>query len=63
MTFEEWYAYGRTQRWCSEIICTTHDILPMSRRELDDWEIGSDNCLYAVRMYESEDQFDDAELI
>jgi len=63
MTFEEWWQFGVAQKWCGQIVCTTHDTVPMSDDEIDDWQAGNDICLHAVRVYESAEQFDAAEII
>lgn len=63
MTFQEWLEFGVAQKWCSKIVCTTHDVLPMSDVELDEWQAGGDLCIHGIRLYESAEQFDAAEII
>ena len=52
MTFEEWLDYGQKQNWCSQIVCDTHEGIPMSSVELSEFEI-TDPCIHALRVYES----------
>lgn len=63
MTFDEWFQYGFDNKWCSRIVCSSHDVVPMSEQELNEWQEGSDRCFHAVRLYESSEQFDAAERI
>lgn len=49
--FWEWVAYGQVRGWCSDVICETHDGLPMSDNEVDEWEQGYDPCIHAIRVY------------
>jgi len=63
MTFQEWWEFGVAQKWCGKIVCTTHDMVPMSEVEQYDWTEGEDFCVYVVRFYESPEHFDAAEVI
>ena len=61
MNFAEWIQYGTNNKWCSHIICHTHDAIPFSDQELDEWNAGDDACVHIVRLYESAEQFDAAQ--
>ena len=52
LTFSEWIAYGIEQGWCGPPVCYTHDGLPMSEQEMQEFDDGSDPCMHIVRMYE-----------
>ena len=52
LTFDEWIAYGLEKGWCGPPVCYTHDGLPMSEQEMQDFDDGSDPCMHVVRMYE-----------
>lgn len=53
LTFDEWLELGIRRRFCSELVCATHDGLPYTDEEYTvDWE---DPCIPAVRLWE-EDQ-------
>jgi hypothetical protein len=50
MTFEEWLEAGMEAGFCSEPVCDTHDELPMSKEEHDQFEDGYDPCIPVVRL-------------
>jgi hypothetical protein len=54
MTFEDWLAIGREHGFCSLPVCSTHDGIPMSDRELEKWDGGDDLCIHILRLYEDE---------
>jgi hypothetical protein len=54
MDFNEWLKYGMDHNWCGPAVCETHDGLPMSNEEDEEfWE--SDPCIHILRLYESEE--------
>lgn len=55
MTLEDWLKVGYKNGWCGPAICYTHDGLPMSEAEFEEFEEG-DPCLHVVRLYESDEQ-------
>jgi hypothetical protein len=61
MKFEDWLAIGREHGLCSPPICNTHDIVPMTDRELDMWEDGDDPCIHVLRLYEDPRIMEEAE--
>jgi hypothetical protein len=56
MNIQEWIAYGIEQRFCSAVVCATHDGLPWTQQEEDDFNAGvlDDPCVYGVRINEPE---------
>jgi hypothetical protein len=54
MTFDEWLQIGVDNKWCGPAVCATHDGIPMSEAEEEEWEQGSDPCQHIVRLYEDE---------
>lgn len=52
MTFDEWLAEGFKQGWCGPSICYTHDGMPMSDEEYQEFEDGNDPCMHIIRLYE-----------
>lgn len=52
MDFEEWLKFGFDQGWCGPAVCETHDGLPLSEKESEEFEEG-DPCVHIVRLYES----------
>jgi len=53
MTFEEWLQHGLTQGWVGPTICHTHDGLPMSEEEYEEYDRGDDPCIHILRLYDS----------
>lgn len=56
MTFDEWMTIGITRGWCGPPVCHTHDGVPASAEEDEQWNEGDDPCIHIVRMYEDEQQ-------
>jgi hypothetical protein len=52
MTFEDWLSFGIEQGWCGPAVCHTHDGLPMSFDEEENFDL-DEPCLHVVRLYES----------
>lgn len=52
MDFDEWIEVGIQNGWCGPAVCYTHDGLPTSALEDEEWE-DTDPCIHIVRMYES----------
>lgn len=55
MDQETWLRYGWEKGWCSPPVCYTHDGIPMSTDEDDDWINGEDVCLHIFRVYEDQE--------
>jgi hypothetical protein len=47
----DWLAYGVDHGFCSEVVCGTHDGLPYTDEESEEWDEGLDPCVHVVRMY------------
>lgn len=58
MPFDEWLEYGITNKWCTRVVCSTHDGIPMTDAEETEFDEGSDPCVYATRMCRDKDEFD-----
>jgi hypothetical protein len=56
MKFDKWLKKGLDNNWCGPAVCYTHDGLPTSEAEDEDFEYGGDPCLHIIRLYEDEDQ-------
>lgn len=54
MNFDEWIQYGIEQGWCGPPLCYTHDGLPMTMEEDDEFEEGHDPCISIIRLYEDD---------
>ena len=60
MEFSEWMQIGIEQGWCGPPVCYTHDGLPTSTAEDDEFEEG-DPCIHIIRMYDSKEHRDAVE--
>lgn len=53
ITLDEWLDMGYELGYCSDPFCSTHDGIPTTRVEDEEWELGSDPCAHIVRLYDS----------
>lgn len=49
--FHAWLSFGKEMGWCSDIVCDTHEGLPMTDEEMEGWDFGNDDCIPAVRIW------------
>jgi hypothetical protein len=61
VTFEEWIKIGLEQNWCSVPLCETHDGVPYTKEEEQQWEDGGDPCIHVIRLYDSPEDKTEAE--
>jgi hypothetical protein len=52
LDFEAWLLVGQENGWVSEVFCNTHDGGPLTDDEMQEWEEGSDPCMFCVRVNE-----------
>ena len=52
MTYEEWLQAGIDAGFCGPAVCSTHDGVPTTRAEDEEFEEG-DPCVNIIRLYES----------
>jgi hypothetical protein len=52
MTFDEWLKFGIENDWVGPSVCYTHDGLPTSEIEDEEWQ-ENDPCIHVLRLYES----------
>lgn len=52
---EEWLRYGWKKGWVGPPVCYTHDGLPVTADEMDEWSEGNDPCFHVLRLYEGHD--------
>ena len=62
ITFDEWMKFGIGSGWCGPPVCYTHDGLPMSEDEEEEF-LDGDPCLHILRMYESKEHKESIESI
>jgi hypothetical protein len=49
--FGEWLQVGIDSGWISEPICATHEGVPSSPEETEEWDAGEDPCECVVRVW------------
>lgn len=54
MDFDEWLAMGYKNGWVGVPVCSTHDGVPTTASEDEEFEEG-DPCIHVLRVYESTD--------
>ena len=52
-TFDEWLQEGISLGFCGPAVCSTHDGVPTSADEDEEFETG-DPCIHVLRLYEDE---------
>ena len=52
-TFNEWLQEGISLGFCGPAVCSTHDGVPTSADEDEEFETG-DPCIHVLRLYEDE---------
>lgn len=56
MTHDEWLDIGIHNNWCGPPVCATHDGLPTTQIEDEQFDEGWDPCIHILRLYENPDQ-------
>jgi hypothetical protein len=54
MKFREWLQYGFDNEFCSDISCSTHDLIYLTEEETIELMNGEDPCIFVVRVQEYE---------
>jgi hypothetical protein len=49
--FYEWLKQGIEAGWVSDVVCDTHEGLPQTDAEQDEWEEGGDPCIHGIRVW------------
>jgi len=49
--FYGWLDFGKEMKWCSDVVCETHDLVPITEKEERMWEKGEDPCCTIVRIW------------
>jgi hypothetical protein len=52
MDYSEWINIGIENNWCGPAVCYTHDGLPTSQLEDEEFDV-NDPCVHIVRLYEN----------
>ena len=48
--FEKWFQKGLKNGWITDIVCDTHDGLPLTDEEYKEFDEGGDPCVPVVRI-------------
>jgi hypothetical protein len=46
-----WLKLGYKMGWVSDVVCSTHDPIPMTEQEELEWEQGYDPCAHVMRVW------------
>ena len=49
--FDEWLMIGNKAGWITDVICNTHDGLPMKDYELEAFDNGDSPCIPIIRVW------------
>lgn len=49
--FLAWVEEGKKKGWVSAPICATHEGLPNTKKEENEWEEGDDPCILGMRVW------------
>lgn len=55
MSFDAWLEFGLDQGFCGPPVCSTHDGLPTTAKEDNEFEDGSDPCIHVLRLYDTQE--------
>lgn len=55
MEFEDWLLIGLQAGFCGPAVCSTHDGIPLSDDEVDEFDEG-DPCVHIIRLYADDEQ-------
>jgi hypothetical protein len=50
-TFDEWLQYGFEHGYCGPPVCHTHDGVPSTMGEVEQFDEGDDPCIHIIRLY------------
>lgn len=53
MDFDTWHKYGMRRGFCGPTVCYTHDGLPTTETEDEEFADGFDPCIHVIRPYDS----------
>jgi hypothetical protein len=53
LDFNSWIAYGINKNFCGPPVCTTHDGIPMTEEESNEFDEGYDPCIHVMRPYDN----------
>ena len=51
MNFDEWIKIGYDLGYCTPPVCATHDGIPSTATEDEQWDQGDEMCIHVVRVH------------
>lgn len=54
MTQFEWLELGMKNKWCTDVVCYSHDPIELTEEEQDAFDEGYDDCIPIVRLWQEE---------
>ena len=51
MNFDEWIKIGYDLGYCTPPVCATHDGIPSTATEDEQWDQGDEACIHVVRVH------------
>jgi hypothetical protein len=51
MNFDEWIKMGYDLGYCTPPVCATHDGVPSTATEDEQWDQGDEACIHVVRVH------------
>lgn len=52
LSIDEWIQYGVDRGYCSNLVCVTHEGIPLSEEEEKQWDEGYDPCSLGIRIWQ-----------
>lgn len=53
MSFADWLFVGIESGFCGPAVCSTHDGVPTTAEDDEEFELGGDPCVFVIRPYET----------
>lgn len=57
ISFDEWLEIGRSNKWVSGTVCSTHDTIPVTPDEDAEFQEG-DPCVHVIRLFDCAEDYD-----
>lgn len=55
ISFSEWLMIGYNAGWITDVVCNTHEGLPMKEYELEAFDNGQDPCIPIIRVWATDE--------
>lgn len=54
--FDSWLKEGMDKGWVGPAVCSTHDGIPATDDEMNEFEEGGDPCIHVIRPYRDDEE-------